>query len=159
MLNAVLKELNNFFIRTNNSGIEFQFTVDSTFAADNSITGDFTDTFIVGEYILLEDTRINDGVYLITAIDNASITIDNTIDITLQDEAAVETTFTKLNIPSDLVQLIAEITTYNTNTTDGISSESQGNRSVSFGTSSNGDTSWRQVFNSRLSVYRKLRWC
>jgi len=159
MLNEVLRELNNFFIKRNSSGIELQFSVDSTFTTNDTITGDFTDTFLVGEYIKIENTRLNDGVYLITAIDTGSITIDSTLDLTIQTEPEVTTTFTKLFIPGDLVDLIAEITTFNTSSTNGIASESQGDRSISYTSSSSGDTSWRNAFNSRLSSYRKLRWC
>ena len=48
MLNEVLRELNNFFIKRNSSGIELQFSVDSTLTTNDTITGDFTDTFLVG---------------------------------------------------------------------------------------------------------------
>lgn len=170
MLNAVLNELNNFFFRFSsniintsflrpNLNIQFQFSIDATFTAPDTITGDFTDTYLVGEYIKINDSRLNDGVYLITAIDNSSITIDTTVDFLIKTEPEIQCLFTKLFIPSDVVQLIDDINTFNTSVSNGVSSESQGNRSITYSTGSNGSTGWVQAFNSRLSVYRKLRWC
>ena len=161
MLNAVIKYLNNYFFEYTYTVPKYQFTVDCTFTASDTITGDFTDTFIVGEYILVKGTRVNDGIYKVTANGGTSLTVDATLDITISTESTeVETTLTKMYIPDELIELIAEIKTYNTNTTDGIVSESQGERSVTYGTSSGGgSTGWKSAFSDRLSTYRKLRWC
>lgn len=168
MLNAVLNELNNFFFRfssniTNTNfpvgNIQFQFSVAAAFTSPDTILGDFTDTYISGEYILIEGSRLNDGVYLISAIDTSSVTIDTTVDFLISTEPEVTCTFTKLFIPQDVVQLIDDIDTFNTSFTEGVSSESQGNRSVTYTTSVNGGTGWVNAFNTRLNVYKKLRWC
>ena len=159
MLNAVLKSLNNYFIKYTNGSANYSYTKDVTFTSNNTITAvtasDFADTYIVGEYILIENTRINDGVYLISAITDDAITVDATLDITISTEGEVEATMTKCYIPDELIDLITEIKTYNSSTTEGIASESQGSRSVSY----NGQSGWLNAFNSRLSVYKKLRWC
>jgi len=161
MLNAVIKYLNNPFFKYTNGVPNYQYTVDSTFTATDTITGTFTDTFIVGEYILINGTRINDGVYLITANDGTSLTIDATLDIAISTEStAVATTYTKMYIPDEVIALIAEITSYNSNVIDGVVSEKQGERSITYGTSSGGGTTgWQSAFGARLSTYRKLRWC
>lgn len=155
MLNSVLEYLNNYFFRYTLGVKSYTFTRDVTFTSANTLTGDFTSTFLVGEYILIEDTRLNNGVYLITAIDDTTITIDATLDITIDTESEIECTLTKLFIPKPLISLIAEIKTYDASTTSGLVSESQGSRSVSYATMSG----WKTAFGSQLSGYKKLRWC
>jgi len=156
MLNAVLRELNNYFIKYTNGVANFTFSKEVTFTSNDTLTAtSFADTFIAGEYIHIEGTRVNDGVYLISAIDATTITIDATVDFTITNEPEVSTTLTKLYIPDDVIQLVDEINTYNTNNEDGVVSESQGNRSVTF----DGGSSWRKAFSKRLSSYRKVRWC
>lgn len=159
MLNAVLKYLNNYFFQYSNGTKKYTFTKDTTFTTNDTLAGDFTDTFIAGEYILVEGTRLNDGVYLISSITDSEITIDATLDRTIKTEAEVSTTLTKLYIPDDLLDIIAEIKTYNTNVTDGVSSESQGNRSISYSSDGTGSSGWKNAFASKLSTYKKLRWC
>lgn len=160
MLNAVLRELNNYFIRYVNGVLQFNFSIDITFTASDTLTGDFTDTFISGEYILIQGSRVNDGVYKINTISATELKIDAAVDILIENESEVTCSVTKLYIPEDLIQLIDKIDMYNTNVTTGISSESQGSRSVSYGTSGGGSSSgWKDAFNSQLSTYKKLRWC
>jgi len=155
MLNAVLKEINNYFFKYTSGVKNYQFTKDVAFTADTLTATSFADTYIAGEYILIEGTRINDGVYLITAIGATTITVDSTLDITISIEPEVETILTKCYIPGSLLALIADIKTYDTKVTTGLASESQGNRSISYA----GSSGWRNAFNSQLSVYKKLRWC
>ena len=156
MLNEVIESLNNYFIKYELGVAQYSFTKDVTFTSTGTLGGDFTSTFIAGEYILIEDTRLNDGIYKISSNSDTEITIDTTLDITISTEAEISATLTKLYIPKQLIALIAEIKTYNSNTTDGISSESQGSRSVSYG---NGQTGWKNAFKSRLEKYKKLGWC
>ena len=160
MLNAVLRELNNYFFEFSNGVKELQFTIDSTFVAPDTINGVFTDTFVVGEYILIEGSRVNDGAYLISAIDGSSMTIDATVDKTIKAEAEVECTITKLFIPFDVVELIADIKDYNSNVKTGVRSEQQGNRSITYGGGSSTSASgWKSAFANQLSTYKKVRWC
>ena len=160
MLNEVIEYLNNYFFKYTLGVKNYTYTKDVTFTATGTLAAtDFSSTFVVGEYILIENTRLNDGIYLITAIDATTITVDATLDIAITSEAEVEATLTKLYIPKQLIALIADIKTYNTNTTDGVVSESQGNRSVTYGTSSGGGASgWQSAFKNRLERYKKLRW-
>lgn len=159
MLNEVLEYLNNYFYKYTLGVRNYSFTRDVTFTTNTLTASDFSDTFVAGEYINIEGTRLNDGVYKVSAIDGTTITIDSTVDFTIVAEAEVETTLTKCYIPKDLVALIAEVKTYNTNVTDGIASEKQGERSVTYSTGSEGSASgWQSAFASRLSKYKKLRW-
>lgn len=154
MLNEVLRALNNYFYEYTLNAKNHSYTKDITFTSNNGLAGDFADTFIIGEYIYIEDSRLNDGVYLITEIDDTTITIDATLDITISTEAEISCDITKLYIPKSLIALISEIKTYNTNSTTGAASESQGGRSISY----DGGSSWQKAFSGRLAPYKKLRW-
>lgn len=151
MINAILNYLNNYF-----EDYDYIYQVDATFTSNDTITGIFTDTLLAGEWFKLSGTRLNDGIYLISEIDDDTITIDTTYDKTISTESEVEdATFIKVAIPSELVALTATINTYNSNAQDGIASESQGSRSVTY---ASGGSSWMDVFASKLSQWRKLRW-
>jgi len=155
MLNALLRELNNYFYRYTNGAKQYSFTIDCTFTSTNTIEGDFTDTFLVGEYIQVCDSRLNDAVYKIATISTTELTIDTTLDCLISTEPELACSVTKLFIPCDVIDLADEITDYNTNVTDGIASESQGNRSISYGSTSG----WKNAFSTRISTYRRTRWC
>lgn len=149
MLNEVLKYLNRYYKTTD------VYTKDVTFTADDTLTADFTDTLIASEYFLVEGTRLNDGVYKVSANNTTSITIDTTVDLAIISEPEIATTITRLDIPRELLSLVEEIKTYNNGVVDGVSSETQGSRSVSYESGS----SWQNAFSTRLSKYKKLRWC
>ncbi len=154
MLNAVLNDLNNSFYEYTSGVKNYSYTKDISFTSEDTMLGGFTDTFIVGEYVRVTGSRVNDGVYLISAIDTTSITIDTTVDAKIKTEPSTECTITKCYIPSDVVQMIAEIKEFDANLVQGASSESQGSRSVSFADGA----SWKKAFSPRLSAYRKMRW-
>ena len=124
MLNEVIKYLNNYFFQYTLGTLNYSYSKDVEFTSNDTLSGDFEDTFLVGEYILVQGSRVNDGIYLISAIDNTSITIDTTVDITITTEPETSVTITKLYIPKDLISLIAEIKAFNTSFSDGIASES-----------------------------------
>jgi hypothetical protein len=150
MINQVLGYLNNYFINYN-----YQSIIDSTFTATDTIAGDFEDTFLVGEWIIISGTRLNDGVYLISAIDTTSLTIDTGYDkLITTEELAEDVLYRKLDIPAQLITIIADIATYQASESIGIASESQGNTSITYASSSG----WQGAFTSKLSQWRKLRW-
>ena len=159
MLNEVLNYLNNYFEQPNlyqYSAIVYQFTVDTTFTATDTLGGAFEDTVIAGEYIRLQGTKLNDGVYLITANDATSLTIDATLDIAVATEAEISTTIKKSYIPAALLTIIAAIKVYNASTgAQGVKSESQGKRSITY---AGNDNSWIGVYRSKLAPYKRLGW-
>ena len=165
MLNEVLDYLNNYFpkplnlynsdsVMLSNNYVSYEFAVSATFTTNATIAGAFTDTYQVGEYIRIQGSRLNDGVYLISAIDATSITIDATLDITITTESVVSCVFTKLYIPKAFIAIIADIKTYDASASNGIKSEAQGDRSISYG----GDSSWQSVYAKKLGRYKKLGW-
>ena len=150
MINAVLNYINNRFLN-----YSYQSLIDSTFTAPDTIDGVFTDTFMVGEWVEISGTRLNDGIYLVSAIADDSMTVSTSYDKSIVTEAETDDVlYIKCDIPSELVSLVTTIKTYDDGTDDGLSSESQGGRSVSYG----GNSSWTSVFSSKLSRWRKLRW-
>jgi len=149
MINEVLKYLNRYYKTTD------EYSLDVVYTAEDTLTADFTDTFLASEYFLIEGTRLNDGVFKVITNNTTSLTIDTTIDLKVITEPIIASTLTRLEIPRDLLALIAEIDTFNTNAVYGITSESQGNRSISY----KEDSSWQGVFSNRLLKYKRLGWC
>lgn len=136
----LLNYLNNFFVKT------FEISALTFDSAGKTISG-IAETYLEGQYILIEDTVLNDGVYKITDITAGVITVAEA----LQDETNTAYAW-GLAIPSTVVALQTEIATFKAATDDGLASESQGSRSVSF---KNG-SSWSEVFKARLIPYRRL---
>jgi hypothetical protein len=150
MINQVLNYINNRFLN-----YSYQSLIDSTFTAPDTIDGVFTDTFMAGEWVEISGTRLNDGIYLVSAIADDSMTVSTSYDKLIIAEVETEDVlYIKCEIPSELVSLVATIKTYDDSAEVGLSSESQGGRSVSYGS---GDSSWTSVFSSKLSQWRKVR--
>jgi len=160
MLENVLEYLNNFFINSRYSVIDIE---------TDGVTGVFdTDDFIATQYVSIDGTKVNDGVYKILSVTSTKLTLD----ATMIAETPKNCILWGLAVPKIVVDLTAEISTYDGASTKGIKSESQGNRSVSYGTSlSGGSSDWQSVFGSSLAPYRQLysdklswgltsdRWC
>ncbi|MHA1302990.1 MAG: hypothetical protein ACTSPI_04735 [Candidatus Heimdallarchaeaceae archaeon] len=132
----------------------YQYSRDIEFTTTNTLTGDFADTYLAGEYIRIQGSRLNDGIYLIDTINDTTITIDATIDQIIRTEPEIGIVLIKAHIPQDLITLISEIKTYNSTGIIPIAGESQGNRSVTYAK----DSSWKSVYNGQLSIYKKLGW-
>lgn len=151
MLNAVLKYLNNYFSEDTEP-----VTYDLTFIADGTISADFSEsTIISGQYVRICGTKLNDGVYKVTAKDDSSLTIAETYDFKILTEAEITGTVQVLDIPRDLIAVIDDVTTYDATSTDGIASESQGARSITY--AGDGGSGWKGIFQSKLSTYRRVR--
>lgn len=137
MLNQVLNETNKFFVVTCERGI-FNVVADG-------IEGDFVDEYLVGQYVSIDGTKLNDGVYKVLGVTSTKLTLDATL---LSESATID--LYGLAIPRAFIELVDSIAAYVAKTQDGLSSESQGGRSVSFKDGS----SWKDVFKSRLNAYR-----
>jgi len=154
MLNEVLKQINNYFLG------DTVHEVDVTFTTTDTLEGNFTDTFQAGQYIYVYNSLLNDGVYKILTITDTTITIDATTDILIDTESVSSVGLIQCVIPKTLLAIIADISLYSTNIQDGISSESQGGRSVSYngGAQGGSGSSWTSAFSNRLGPYKKVRW-
>lgn len=137
MIGLVLREINNYFIKDISESTE----ITTTIKVKNP------DKFVVGQYIFIYKSILNDGVYKIEDITGSYLTLDET----LQAESTKARVY-GLAIPKDVLTLIGEIETYNNGNASGVQSESLGDYSVTYG--SNGGT-WQQVFRAKLNAYRK----
>ena len=120
----------------------------------DGIVGTFSDTYVVGQYVSIDDSFVNDGVYKITAVSATKLTLD----ATLTAENTGDTIYVfGLKVPNAFVTIVDNITTYNATSTKGVKSESQGNRSVSYGSAAgDGNSSWQSVFSGDLTPFMRM---
>jgi hypothetical protein len=133
MLDYLLDYLNNYFTKTHQH-ITITFNGDEISNVDND--------YIVGQYINIKDSVLNDGTYKITEINGTVLTVDRTLNAETS-----ECSLFGLAIPKTVIDLVSKVTITN----EGIVSESQGNRSVTY---SGG--SWQEKYHSVLSQYRRV---
>jgi uncharacterized protein with ParB-like and HNH nuclease domain len=144
-IGEVMEEINNYYNYDYESD-SYEFV-----ALTKKITGTFANTYLVGQYIRIYGSILNDDVYKIAVVAEGEITVEED----LIDESVVDSTIYILVLapPRSLIALVADIANYIPK--DGIASESIDNYSVSF----SGDGSWIKAFGKRLSKHRKIRWC
>ena len=136
----LLNYLNNFFVKT------FEISTLTFAGVDKTISG-LAGTYLPGQYIMIEDTVLNDGVYKVATVNAGIVTVLEDV----QDESNQAHVW-GLKIPAEVVTLEAEISAFRETASDGLASESQGSRSVSY---KNG-SSWSDVYKARLIPYRRL---
>lgn len=120
----------------------------------DGIEGDYSESVKVGQYINFYCSDLNDGTYEVTNVTTSKVTLNATLK-----EEETEFYIFVLRLPSDFINLVNDISTYTTQnpTSQEISSETQGNRSVSYATSSDGSGgNWINVFKTQLSNYRNV---
>lgn len=100
--------------------------------------------YIVGQYIYIKDSIMNDGIYKITTITGNKINLDLTAEPTT-------ITVYALAIPKSLLNLTTEIEAYGEKD-ESLSSESIDDYSVSF---KNG-SGWEKAFASKLAPYKRV---
>ena len=110
-------------------------------------------SLIIGQYVRIEGSTLNDGIYKVAFVDGQNITLES---LTMQDEE-FEGIISSLAIPSGLIELKAKIEVYESeNKPSAIVSESFGNYSYSLATNTNGQAlTWQEVFSNELKPYRK----
>ena len=146
MIEQVLRSINNFFI---------QFTRSVTTIAAGKITVDNPDDFVVGQYVYLDQTLLNNGIYQITKIEGNELTITATIAVAAEAEAE-NAIVHGLAIPKAVLAIAVEIEAYNTANPNNLVSKTLGDYSVTQATGQSGDASWVAVFGSRLNQWRKV---
>ena len=148
MIADIMQECNNYFPHTNEYGV---YTIAPTTASTSTISGTFADTYLVGQYIYIRGSVLNDGVYQISVVGSASLTVSGV----LQAETTTDGIWIfGLKPPSNFLTLVSDITTWQATNSgkDGIASESIGRYSVSF---KNGG-GWQDIFRSRLNMFRSM---
>ena len=140
MIYRILTYLRNFFVYKQSTSDEI--------VADGVLVAD-PDEFLPGQYIRILNSRLNDGVYLITGIMDDLLEVQGGLTAEQTDFMYIDA----LVIPPQLLELIADIETYVANgDSGGVKSESLGDYSVAY----TGDGSWQSVFKERLSPWRRL---
>lgn len=134
MLNQILKEIHNYF--ETNKFVKDRFTIENGTIANLP--------FIEGQYVKIEGSILNDGVYLfpLSSIKNEQF----------------NGTIIGLAIPNELIELETNIKAYVVkNPSTAYTSESFGGYSYSKATDTNGVVaSWQDVFRKELNTYRKI---
>jgi hypothetical protein len=142
MIEQVLRSINNFYIRT--------ASTISVIEVDG-ITVSKPAYFMREQYIFVQGSVVNDGVYKVHAIVGSKLITDEALI-----PEVVACTIYGLAIPKALLDVIVEIQAYNGINPNGINQESLGDYSVSYaGLKGGGDLSWSSVFRVRLKPYTK----
>ncbi len=139
----IMKYLNNYF---------FNFKEYGEYSILNN-TIEVRGKYLAGQYILIKDSILNDGVYKITKVENNIITLEEELNTEL---------FTgyicSLSVPRDFIKTCEEIKKFNEKQvkTDIISESFPMGYSYSKTTVNGQLTTWKDVFSIELSPYRKI---
>jgi len=137
MINLILSKINNYFYKFYEVG-EYEI-IDSTL----QVKGEY----FKGQYIRIEGSTLNDGVHLVTKVDNDIITVS---DLTTE---GFEGTISSLAIPKDVLSVIPRLEQFNNdNKPSNIVSESFGTYSYSM----KQESTWWDAFKGELMQYRKM---
>lgn len=157
MLTEVMDEILNHFARNKQTG-----------RLHGAETGDFilsngkiavNSTYLVGQYIAIAGSVLNNGVYRVEEFSDGVITIkESDVNDKIWGEEFTGTIYS-LRVPEDFVQLVDKIKKF-TETSAGqasnIVSASFGIQSQSFGTDSNGvRAGWQTVFRKELDKHKR----
>jgi len=146
MIGEVMKACNNYFLISHENLLN-EITA-------THIKGPFYDTYLQGQYVLINDSRLNDGVHQIVSVSSNGLELGG-----LLPEATGE--YFKLYglAPSkefrSLVTTIENWVQTNGNK-QGVASESIDDYSVSFDSSNGSPGDWKTAFNAQLNSYRKV---
>jgi hypothetical protein len=134
-MNKLLKYLNRYFPRT----IESVGSV-----VGDGFVGNFKETYLVGQYVLIKGSILSDGVYKLTGVSPTKLTVSDF----LEPESTGLITIFGLAIPRELIALEAKIQAYTSK--EGVASESIDDYSVSYKDGSG----WQTAFKSELNAWR-----
>lgn len=135
MLYTIMKHLRNFFLTDVRK--EGSFKIEG-----GMISLPFVEA---GQYIMIEGSHFNDGVYKYPVSDLTNEAFEGTIVI--------------LNPPKEFLELVDDIKAYQDKAkgTEGIVSESFGGYTYTKSTNNAGNASgWSDAFKDRLNIWRKI---
>lgn len=149
MLNQVMAYCKNHFDRSREIE-EYEIVTDG-------IVGSFGETYVVGQYIWIVNSFVNDGVYKITGVTSSKLTLDYTM---VAENTGESITVYGLKPPTDFLQVVEDIATWvdGNGGKEGIAGESIDSYSISFGTGAGGQmaNTWQVAFAPRLEAYRQV---
>lgn len=140
MIQEVMQYINNYFVKFHCGLTEIQ--------VDGLIVDDPSD-FVVGQYVLVLESVLNDGVYKITGIEGNKLLFGEDVVFEVEDGEMI---VCGLAVPKAFLALVDEIVAYNTKNSGNIKSESLGDYSVTY--NGDDDVSWISAFRKRLQGYR-----
>lgn len=150
-MEELLNYLNNYFYN-------YELIGPVVFEDDNSslIIPDVNKEFYVGQYIKIENSKFNDGIFKVIDVNSN----DNNYTITTDSSDFIPGVFTcsilSLAIPRVIIKLKESIEDFKANNKPSVyTSESFGNYSRSWATNSKGNVvTWKDVFKEDLNQYR-----
>lgn len=145
MIGEVMQHINNFFIRTSED-------TSAVFTASNKkIAMEYSNDLIAGQYIKIEGSVLNDGVYKVASILNDGITVVESI----LDETA-DITISGLAPSKDFISLVTKIQTdVNAGKYSDVSEIKRGDTTIKYGDGSS--ASWEDDYKKSLAPYTKLK--
>lgn len=150
-MEEILNYLNNYFY-------SYALMTDVTFEEDgNSFTiSKFKKNFYKGQYIKIEETTINDGIFKVISIRDNGDSITITTDATEFAEGNFRCFILALAVPRPVIKLKEAIEEFKTKNKPSVyTSESFGSYSRSWATNSKGAIlTWKDVFKEDLNQYR-----
>lgn len=142
MIEEVLDYLNNYFVVSVEIG---KYSFDAT---TKKISGSFNETYVVGQYVGVDGSVVNSGIYQVAEVGSGYLIVNESVI----DESEVSVAVWGMSIPKALLSLIGEISGLQEHSIDGVASESQGDRSITY----KDGGSWMGIYKSRLIPYRRL---
>ena len=156
-IGEVLGYLNNYFVYTyapnvyvDIASVEDASTI--TLADDDIDFDDIALDIKADQYIRIVGTRLNDGVYKVSGVEDNVVTVDATLIDEESDEDLDHVTIYELAIPQKLLSLVTEMIAWSG--TDNVKSERLGPHSITY---DKPVTVYTQ-FESRLNRWRRLGW-
>lgn len=154
-IEEVLDYLNNYFIYTYAPNVYVDFdavTKKITLAIAGEIFDDYALDIKVSQYIRIEGSRLNDGVYKVTAVGTNNVTVDVTLIDEISDEDLDYVTIYELIIPQRLLSIITEMIAWSG--TSNVKSESLGPHSITY----DRPVTVFNSFESRIKGWKKVGW-
>lgn len=142
-LELLMRECNNFF---------YKWKETNTFTIDNNTIA-VKGNYLVGQYIRITGSILNDGVYKVETATNNAITITG-----LTNEVFKGVIY-GLAVPKEFALLADKVETHNSKAPNNASkvSESFNNYSVSYATGQGGKPlQWQDIFKTDVDTYRQI---
>lgn len=150
-MEEILNYLNNYFY-------SYALIINVTFEEDGKsfTVSKFKNNLYKGQYIKIEETTINDGIFKIISIKDNGDSITVTTDSVDFVEGDFRCLILALAVPRPVIKLKEEIEEFKTKNKPSVyTSESFGNYSRSWATNSKGALlTWKDVFKEELNQYR-----
>ena len=136
-MEKLLRYLNRYYPRSIES---------VTSVVADGLEGNFTERYVVGQYVMLMGTIMSDGIYQLTGVSPTKLTVGEPLTAESDDLIAV----VGLSIPKEIIALNAKIEAYKGS--EGLASESIDDYSVSFKDGSG----WQVAYAKELQAYRVM---